>query len=399
MKILYLVPDFPYPAAGGGPLRLMGLIPGTAQAGHEVHVISFGTEENTDTPLHHACTSLDIVPIPERSKRDRLQTLVLSRRADMETRRWSEKFIQVLTEKLADEQFDIIQCQSLEMTPYLLYIRERWPQQTLVYDAYNAEAELQRMAYITDGAVPQKLPLALYSWVQWKRIAALERKLGEKADAIIAVSEIDQQELQKAAGKTPVYLVPNGIQVSEYREPPEKQIPLQQPSLIFTGIMDYRPNVDAALWFANEILPQIPKTHLYLVGNRPHPQIQALAGRENITVTGFVPDVMPYLHQGTVFVVPMRIGSGTRLKMLQAMAAGCAIVSTRVGAAGLAVTHGEQMLLADETSAFANAVCDLLSDPARRRNLSANAQSYVQEKFDWSVIVPRLLAVYDKLAR
>ncbi|MBZ0306991.1 MAG: glycosyltransferase [Anaerolineae bacterium] len=397
MKILYLIPDFPYPATGGGPLRVMGLLLGVAEAGHEVHVIAFGEEDHTDTPLHRACCSIEIVASPERSTADRLRTLVLSGQADMETRRWSEDFVRVLDAKLEQCQYDIIQCQSLEMTPYLLYIRERWPQQKLVYDAYNAEAELQRLTYETDRTHPQKLPLAMYSWIQWKRIDALEHQLGKTADAILAVSEIDQKELQKVAAKTPVYLVQNGIHVHEYINPPTEEIPMVQPSIIFTGIMDYRPNVDAAMWFATEILPHIPDAHLYIVGNRPHPQIQTLDAQKNITVTGFVEEVMPYLHQGTVFVVPMRIGSGTRLKMLQAMAAGCAIVSTDVGAAGLNVKHGEHLLLANNISTFAAAVNDLLHDPKKRRDLSANAQSYVREKFDWSVIVPRLLAVYDRL--
>jgi glycosyltransferase involved in cell wall biosynthesis len=157
--------------------------------------------------------------------------------------------------------------------------------------------------------------------------------------------------------------------------------------------MDYRPNVDAALWFANDIFPQISDAHLYLVGNRPGAQLQALGG--NITVTGFVDEVLPYLHAATVFVVPMRVGSGTRLKLLQAMAAGCAIVSTRTGAAGLNVTHGREMLLADDAASFARAVNSLLKDEDRRAELAANGKNFVREHFDWSVIVPKLLRVYE----
>lgn len=393
LKILYLMPDFPYPATGGGPLRIMGLVLGVAEAGHEVHVISFGDSQKTATPLHENCASVELVEPPARSKLDRLKTLLLTQKADMETRRWSAKFIQVLERKLQSHTFDIVQCQSLEMTPYLLYLRQRWPQLKLVYDAYNAEAELQRMAYQTDRATLKKLPLAVYSRMQWKRIEALEHSLSEAADAIIAVSEIDQQILQ--VGNAPVYLVPNGIHVGAYLTSPTQ--PLHQPALIFTGTMDYRPNVDAARWFADEILPHIPTAHLYIVGNRPTAAVQALASRENIIVTGFVEEVQPYLHTATVFIVPMRVGSGTRLKMLQAMVCGCAIVSTTVGAAGLNARHGEHLLLADDAPSFAAAVNDLLHNPERRHELGENARRFVQEKFDWSVIVPRLLQVYEQL--
>lgn len=399
MKILYLIPDFPYPATGGGPLRVMGLVMGAAEAGHEVHVLSFGTAEqsNAASPLHQKCASVEVIELPQRSTSNRLKTLLFTPQADMETRRWSETFLVALEQKLSTLSFDIVQCQSLEMTPYLFYLRENWPRLKLVYDAYNAEAELQRMAYETDRANPQKLPLAMYSRAQWKRIDALEHKIGATADAIVAVSEIDQKILQASAGKTPVYLVQNGIYVTNYVTPPTELVELKQPSLIFTGIMDYRPNVDAAVWFVEEILPHIHAAHTYLVGNRPTAQVTALAERGNITVTGFVRDVKPYLHGGTIFVVPMRVGSGTRLKLLQAMASGCAIVSTTVGAAGLNVKHGEHLLLADDPRAFAEAVNQLLENPSVCRELGANAQAYVREKFDWSVIVPRLLAVYDRL--
>jgi glycosyltransferase involved in cell wall biosynthesis len=199
--------------------------------------------------------------------------------------------------------------------------------------------------------------------------------------------------LQRIAGATPVSLVNNAIYVDDYAHAPEHPIELETPSLVFTGIMDYRPNVDAALWFANDIFPQISGAHLYLVGNRPGAKLQALG--ENITVTGFVDDVLPYLHAATVFVVPMRVGSGTRLKLLQAMAAGCAIVSTRTGAAGLNATHGREMLLADDAASFAKAVNSLLADEDRRAELAANGKKFVQENFDWSVIVPKLLRVYE----
>jgi glycosyltransferase involved in cell wall biosynthesis len=396
MKILYCLPDFPYPPAGGGPLRIMGLVMGAVHAGHEVHILSFG-DAPADTPLHRGCASVETISAPTRSKLDRLRTLLLTGKADMQTRRWSDAFLIALLRKLHQEKFDIVQFQSLEMTPYLLAVREQFPDLKLIYDAYNAEADLQKMAYQTDLKKPTRLPFALYSRMQWKRIARLEATLGRQASAILAVSEIDQQVLQQTAA-CPVHLVANGIHVKEYLTPPADTLDLKPNALVFTGIMDYRPNVDAAVWFADEVLPHIPNAHFYVVGNRPDERVQALSTRENITITGFVQEIVPYLHAGAVFVVPMRVGSGTRFKLLQAMAAGSAIVSTTVGAAGLNITSGQQMRIADNAMSFAAAVNDLLRDDLKRRELGASAQVYVQRRFDWSVIVPQLLAVYEDLA-
>jgi len=397
MKILYLTSDFPYPPRGGGALRIMGLVGGAATK-HELHLLSFGAGVATQTPLHQLCARVRVIPPPQRSKADRLRTLLFSGKADMQTRSWSAAFLAALRDTLQQTTFDIIQLQSLEMGIYLEPIRRLQPSAKIIYDAYNAEAELQRMVFLTDIRHARRLPLAAYSGVQWRRLRRFERALCQAADGVIAVSDADQVLLQKVAGKTPVWVVNNGIHVQDYATPPTEELPLQKPALIFTGLMDYRPNVDAALWFAAAVFPHIiPNAHFYIVGNRPTPRVQALAAHPRITVTGFVEDVLPYLHAGAVFVVPLRVGSGTRLKLLQAMSANCAIVSTRVGAMGLGATDGHEVLLADDASDFAQAVNGLLADEEKRRALGATAYQFVQNQFDWAVIVPNLLQVYEHL--
>jgi polysaccharide biosynthesis protein PslH len=399
MKILYLTSSFPYPPTGGGSLRVMGLLNGTVQAGHEVHILSFGEDIPNDTPLHQMCHSIEIITPPLRSKTNRIKTLLFSQQADMEQRSYSLGFIDTLTRKLNQNHFDIVQLQSIEMGIYLNYIRRVQPSAKIIYDAYNAEAELQRMAYETDRQQFRTLSMALYSRIQWKRLSEFEQGLCQKADGVIAVSDADQFILREYAHTTPIWVVNNGIDTAEYITPPTIDLRLKKPALIFTGLMDYRPNVDAAVWFADEILPQLEDyhVHFYIVGNRPNERIQALASRRHITVTGFVDDVLPYLHQGTIFVVPLRVGSGTRLKLLQAMSAGCVIVSTRIGAMGLHVENGKQMLLADNSIGFAEAIKELLDDKMQWLQLSEAGQKFVQEKFDWSVIVPQLLKAYQQI--
>jgi glycosyltransferase involved in cell wall biosynthesis len=162
--------------------------------------------------------------------------------------------------------------------------------------------------------------------------------------------------------------------------------------------MDYRPNVDAMLWFTSEIWPlvrkEFPDARLVVVGQKPHRRLQRLRKLPGVTLTGFVPDVRPYIASAHVFVVPLRMGSGTRLKVLQAMAMGKAIVSTNIGAEGLGVRSGRELLLADSPQAFTDAVVSLLKDGRLRERLGASAQEFVSARFDWSVIAPKLGEVY-----
>lgn len=400
MKILYMMSGFPYPAYGGGALRIMGLVSGAAQAGHIVHILSFGDKSKiaSDTPLHHLAESVTLVPHPMRAKVDRLKTLLLSSHADMERRSYDAQFLQVLRKILDVQHFDIVQLQSLEMAVYADAVRTFQPSAKIIYDAYNAEAELQRLVYVTDRQQVKRLPMALYSWVQWRRLRRFEGALCQQVDAVLTVSPDDQAMLSPVAGNTPVYVVNNGIDVAAHAQAPAQKIGLQQPAVVFTGTMDYRPNVDAAVWLVEEILPHLQNTaHIYLVGNRPSARVQALDQLPNVHVTGFVEDVLPYLHESTLFIVPLRVGSGTRLKLLQAMSAGCAIVSTLVGAMGLQVADGDAMRIADSAPDFARAMDDLLQDAAQRQRLAQNGRAFVAQHFDWSVIVPRLLAVYEQL--
>jgi glycosyltransferase involved in cell wall biosynthesis len=195
-------------------------------------------------------------------------------------------------------------------------------------------------------------------------------------------------------------VVPNGIHAAEY-DGNDSHLELSAAALLFTGSMSYRPNVDAVLWFADQVMEQIrvavPEARLFIVGQQPHPRLNKLRARPDVEITGYVQDVTPFLHSCAVYVAPLRTGGGTRLKVLQAMAAKCAIVSTTIGVQGLDVTPGQEALIADDEASFAQAVVDLLRDPERRSTLGSAAQALVKTRYDWSAIAPQLLAVYRDL--
>ena len=171
--------------------------------------------------------------------------------------------------------------------------------------------------------------------------------------------------------------------------------------MVFDGSMDFRPNVDAVLWFASEVWPHMrrarPEARFYVVGRNPTAQVRQLASLPGITVTGAVEDTRPWVACAAVYVVPMRMGGGVRLKLLQAMAMERGIVCTPMGAEGVPVRHGRELLLAGSPEAFARSALDLMSDPDRRAALGRAARRLVTARYDWSVLLPALDGIYPRL--
>ncbi len=406
MRILFLTPQLPYPLHQGTALRNFGLVRGVAQAGHEVWLLAFqetGQLGPAETPLSDLCSAALAVPSPPpRSKLARLRDLLLTGEADMARRLRSNFFSEALRALLSRQQFDVIHVEGIEMAAYLPVLKRLQPDAATIYDAHNAEYDLQRRVYQIDRSDPRRWAGAAYSFFQWRRLRRFERDLCRAAGQVLAVSEADADALRRLAG-APVTVVPNGIDAAHYAQPPAEPVDLGPGALVFSGKMDYRPNVDAALWFADAVLPRVreaaPEARFVVVGQKPHPRLERLRGRSGVELTGWVPAVEPYLHAATVYVTPLRMGSGTRFKVLQAMAAGCAVVSTPLGAEGIDATPGREIVLADTEADFAQAVIDLLRNPERRRDLGQAAQILVRKRYDWSVIVPRLLALYPVLAK
>ena len=400
MKILLLTPDSPFPSASGAAIRSFGIIRGLYQAGHQVTLLSYAddTLAPATNPLNDYCQSVVALPIPRHGKVKRIWRLLTSNQADMEFRLYGAPFQQHLTRILAEGSFDVIQFSGLELGCFLPQIHVEKRGAVVIYDALNAEAELQRLVAEVDRQHLDRLPAAVYSTLQARRLMRFERQICRSVDAALTVSEEDRCHLKQHQG-APVYLLPNGIVADEYQPPSNNARPPDQ--LVFTGKMDYRPNVDAIEWFAGEVLPDIlrahPATKLAIVGRNPHRRILDLATAPHIGVTGWVESVLPYLHSATVYIAPLRMGSGTRLKILEAMAAGCAVVSTSIGASGLRPELRAAMLLADDAEAFAQAVISLLEVPQLRDRLGLQARAAVREHYDWSALIPQLLRAYEDL--
>ncbi len=404
-RILFLTPQLPYPPEQGTAIRNYNLIAQVAQR-HDVALLSFAPEPPSyDNPLKTICHPLATVLPPSRSIPDRLRTLLASTAPDMARRLWSPTYAEALRRIVTDERFDIVQVEGIELASYAALIRQ-WlgkDAPAIVFDDHNAEYMLQRRAFETDVRKPARWPWAAYSFVQWRRLARFERRVCLEADGVVAVSDGAAQALKRRALALEPLALPNGVDVERYHPGLPDALPLTHPAVVFTGKMDFRPNIDAMLWFCREVWPLVaawqPDARLYIVGKNPAPRVQALAVDPSIIVTGYVPDIVPYFGGADVYIAPLRIGGGTRLKILEALAAGLPLVATTVGAEGISVASGEHCLLADAPTAFADAVMDLIADREHARRLGARGRDFVLAHYDWRALAPLLDPLYYALAQ
>lgn len=298
-----------------------------------------------------------------------------------------------------------MEVEGIELAQYLLLVAERrGPQKRplLVFDDHNAEYLLQQRAFETDARQPKRWIGAAYSFVQWQRLRSYERRACRTADKTVAVSDADAEVLRKLIPGLEPIVVPNGVDMEHYTASvpslPAGKGP-GEADLVFTAKMDFRPNVDAVLWFAQEVLPLIrrksPETRFWAVGKSPHARLAPLAEDPAVVLTGWVDDVRPYIAASGVYVIPLRIGGGTRLKVLEAMAMGKAIVSTALGCEGFDLVPDQDLVIADTPSEFAAAVLALLRAPERREIMGRAARRFAGSRYDWRSIVPQLERVYE----
>ena len=230
---------------------------------------------------------------------------------------------------------------------------------------------------------------ALREWL-WFRL--YERKLWYRFRKGVVVSDVERQTYLKLNPKLDLAVIPNGVDTSHFRVTP---LPTNQdPTILLNGTMSYYPNVDAAIWFVEKIFPlilrRLPRTKLLIVGQNPVEQVQRLARTDQVIVTGSVPDMRTYLSQSNVVAVPLRIGHGTRLKVLEAMAAGRPIVATSIGAEGLNAESGKHLLVADDPTRFAASVSEILTNPSLAESIVTDARQFVENIYSWPIIGEKL---------
>jgi glycosyltransferase involved in cell wall biosynthesis len=299
----------------------------------------------------------------------------------------SDAFRERVASLLATGTFDAVVCDFLVPIVNLpAFARSAAGKPASILFTHNVEAEIWRR-----HAENARNPFSrLLLTQQWQRMLRFERDALARFDLVLAVSEADGRTFERlypGALRQPVHVVQTGVETDYFRPSPEGAV---RTHMVFTGSMDWLPNEDGMTYFCREILPRIrqsePDATLSIVGRAPTPAVRKLAEIPGVEVTGRVDDVRPHIARGAVYVVPLRIGGGTRLKIFEAMSMGKAVVSTTVGAEGLPVTSGRDIEIADEPSRFAQAVVRVMRDGAARRAMEIAARGLVVEKYDWSAV-------------
>ncbi len=292
---------------------------------------------------------------------------------------------------LQKEKYDAIICDfllSAHVIPWDLKIP------TVVF-THNVEAVIWRRHF----EVGKNPFFRAVSWREWRTMARVEKMYLNKADHVLAVSQNDLNLFSEYLDPQRMTVIPTGVDTDYFRPDALKQKPN---TLVFTGSMDWMPNDSGIQWFVREILPaiqkRIPDVRLAVVGRRPSKAVLDLpAHNPAVTVTGAVPDIRPYVNESAVYVVPLLVGGGTRIKIFEALAMGKAVVSTTIGAEGLPVTNGTHLELADSVEDFANATVQLLQDPGRRESLEKEARRIVEENYSWRAVSHVFDDVLDKV--
>lgn len=311
---------------------------------------------------------------------------------------YSKRSISEFADVIRSSTFDTAQIEGVLLTKYIPLVEQLVPRPAIVVDWHNIESELMwRYARL----IPNRT----------KKIVAMRTaKLLERAEDHLlrnykthtVSSERERQKLLNRCPSADIQVIPNGIDTERFsqKEIVEVTNPKSEETILFVGSMDYHANIDAVIWFTRTAWPQIaqkhPNLHFTIVGRDPVPEIRALS-TDRIHVTGTVDDVRPFYSSAVAAVAPIRSGSGTRLKILEAMAAGVPVVSTRLGAEGIDVEHDVDILLAETALEFAAAIRLIYSTPQKRAGLASAARTLACATYDWSVIGEKLRAIHGRL--
>ena len=400
MKILWLNAGLLLPLDKGGKLRTWHLMRHLA-ARHDITYLSFSDPSQTEDHrigMCDVCQRLETVPRTDAAKgtfrfyADAARYVVDPVPYAVAKYR-SADYARRIEDLLRTGRFDAVVCDFL---PPLVNMPRQLPCPAILF-THNVEAEIwRRHAETATNPVARRLLVQ-----QWQRMLRFEREALSRFDLVLAVSEADRdtfERLYPGALGGPMHVVQTGVDTQYFR--PVSAPPARRAHLVFTGSMDWLPNEDGMLYFVRDILPLVrqaePGATLSIIGRAPTPAVRRLAEQHGIEVTGSVDDVRPHVAAGSVYVVPLRIGGGTRLKIFEAMGMGKAVVSTTIGAEGLPVTNGADLVIADEPAAFAAAAVRLIRDDEARTRIESAARRLVVERYDWAAVAQ---GFEDALAR
>ncbi len=381
MKILYIAHRIPYPPDKGDKIRSFHQIQHLSKK-HEVHLVCF-VDEKGDLPYARAlekyCASVDVVFRGKLASRClAFQALLFSKEPLSVASFYSAELAQKITHTLGREAYDKIFVFSSAMARYVKHI-SHIPK---VMDFVDVDSEKWQLY-----AQYHPFPLSWIYRLEVARLSRYEENIARIFEHSIFVSEKEAALFRQRVGGKPISVIPNGVDLDYFCPDGAGRSSHTQPSIVFTGAMDYFPNVDAVRYFCSKIFPRVreavPEVGFYIVGRNPTRQVRGLGSQPGVVVTGYVPDVRPYLAKAWVAIAPLRIARGLQNKILEAMAMGLPVVGTSEAFQGTRARREDGIRMADDSKSFAHAVVTLLKDPVLRRRCSLAARDYVERQHQW----------------
>lgn len=399
MKIVYIASVFPYPPNSGHRIRNYNLLRNLGRT-NDLHLFILGEEAPAPEDMNALgsfCKSIRWFQEEEsRAFKNPLQAVFYMLRGMPPEYRltFSPEMWKSLGQFLSRNPVDVIQIEDPNMAQYI----EAVPRNMRVVKAITFhDVNFKKYARIAqlETKFKRKVRMKLHSFFlnRW------EAQYAARFDVCLMMSEIDAQLLRSKNAALNTIVIPNGVDTKSLMYQPKTDLSTGG-EIVYVGNMDYRPNIDAVVFFCREVMPlllqEMPEVHFSIVGINPRDEVLALQS-EHVTVTGRVESVGPYYRQADICVVPLRAGGGTRLKILESFALGCPVVSTSIGAEGLDVVDGTHLLLADDAVSFAKAVLAVMNQPLLREKLVKAGRQLVEERYDWEQIAGNLNAIYSKM--
>ncbi len=395
MKLLFIAHRIPYPPNKGDKIRSFHELQSLVERGHEVHLLAFADDLNDlnyQVDLARICASVEIVPLRRAWARARAVANLVSARP-LSLGYFAMRKMRRLVERAASENdFDAVFVYSSTMAQYV----PRELASRTVVDMVDVDSEKWR----DYAGRTNRLMARLYD-LEWKRLRRYEYEIVTRfANTVVTTRReaalLDQ--LDEFTRRARLRVITNGVDL-DYFQPSTQPPDTTSPRLVFIGAMDYFANIEGARYFAEEVFPLIrareSRAKFSIIGANPAAEVKKLARYPGVNVTGFVDDVRPHLREAAVCIVPLRIARGVQNKVLEAMAAGKAVIATSESVAGLRVADGEHLMIADTPERFAGAALEVLRDESLRESLEMRARYYVEAEHDWKPLLQKLVELIE----
>jgi sugar transferase (PEP-CTERM/EpsH1 system associated) len=398
MKLLFLAHRIPYPPNKGDKIRSYNELREFVERGNEVHLLAFADSRRDLSYrvfLAQLCASAEVIPLHRTDAKLRAAAKLMTSQPLSLGYFESWKMKRLVRQSIARHDFDAIFVYSSTMAQYVP--RELWAR--TIVDLVDVDSEKWH-----DYAAFAKPPMSWLYDLEWKRLRRYEHEIVRRFAFTILTTTREASlldELDEFTRHARLRIINNGVDL-DYFQPDDEGAVSPTPRLVFVGAMDYYANIEGVTWFVEKVFPLIrqlePRAEFFIVGSNPTSEVERLGRRQGVSVTGMVYDVRPFMRSATACVVPLRIARGVQNKVLEAMAAGKAIVATPEAVAGLRVRDGRELLLARTPEEFADATLSLIRQESLRRELSHKSLRFVETEHDWEPLVRNVAELTESIA-